>query len=141
MQKEDHPFAWLFKEEPDHYNFADLERDKTTIWDGVTNNLARKHLRSVRAGDTALFYHTGTERAIVGDMQVVEGPMADPNSEDSKAVVVRVKVGKRWTHAVTLEEVKKDPKLANWDLVRLPRLSIVPVTSAQWERLQRLRKG
>ena len=130
--------GWLFKEEPDHYNFADLERDKTTLWDGVTNNLARQNLRKVRPGDRVLYYHTGKEKAVVGEMRVIEGPTPDPASADPKAVVVKVQAVRRWMNPVTLGRIKKEPELADWELVRLPRLSVVPVSMEQWNRLVKL---
>ncbi len=139
MTKND-PVKWLFKEEPEHYNFADLERDGATLWDGVTNNLARQNLRKVKAGDRVLYYHTGQERAIVGEMRVLEDPMPDPAGDDPKAVVVKVQAACRWAVPVTLERIKADKQLAGWDLVRLPRLSVVPVSPEQWQRLQQLRK-
>ena len=140
MNTQDSPIAgWLFKEEPNHYSFKDLERDGETLWDGVDNNLARKNLRLVKVGDAVLYYHTGKERAIVGEMQVVAGPMPDPASDDPKAVVVKVKAGPRWDRPVTLEQIKKDPQLADWDLVRLGRLSVMPVTADQWRRVLELR--
>src|SRR5262245_42707215 len=76
---------WLFKEEPSCYSFGQLEKDKPTVWAGVKNALARKHLRNVQVGDRVLYYHTGQERAIVGEMRVVTGPSADPNSDDPKS--------------------------------------------------------
>jgi predicted RNA-binding protein with PUA-like domain len=130
--------SWLFKQEPGCYSFADLERDGATAWDGVANNLARKHLRQVRQGDRILYYHTGAEKAIVGEMRAVADATADPQSGDDKAVVVRVEPAQRWSHPVTLQTIKADQLLAAWDLVRLPRLSVVPVTEAQWRRLEEL---
>jgi predicted RNA-binding protein with PUA-like domain len=129
---------WLFKEEPDHYNFADLEHDGATIWDGVTNALARQQLRKVKVGDAVLYYHTGSERAIVGEMRVIEGPAPDPASDDPKAVVVKVEAVRRWPQPVTLTQIKADKSLAGWDLIRLPRLSVVPVTEEQWRRVVEL---
>jgi predicted RNA-binding protein with PUA-like domain len=131
---------WLFKEEPEVYNFSDLERDGSVLWQGVNNPLARKNLRSVTVGDRALYYHTGKERAIVGEMLVTQGPMPDPDSDDPKAVVVRVEASNRWPAPLTLERIKKDKLLASWDLVRLPRLSVVPISPAQWQRLEELRE-
>jgi predicted RNA-binding protein with PUA-like domain len=130
--------GWLFKEEPDHYNIADLERDGSTWWDGVDNALARQHLRQVKPGDRVLYYHTGKERAVVGEMRVLEGPTADPAEKDPKAVVVKVAKVKRWPCPVTLAQIKADPVLAGWDLVRLPRLSVVPVSAEQWRRVEEL---
>jgi len=131
--------GWLFKEEPNHYSYSDLERDGETLWDGVDNNLARKNLRLVKTGDTVLYYHTGKERAIVGEMQVVAGPMPDPGSDDAKAVVVKVKPICRWKKPLSLDRVKKDAQLAEWDLVRLGRLSVMPVSANQWRRILELR--
>jgi predicted RNA-binding protein with PUA-like domain len=139
--KESLSAGWLFKEEPNHYSYNDLERDVQTLWDGVDNNLARKNLRRVRAGDAVLYYHTGKERAIVGEMLVVEGPIPDPGSDDAKAVVVTVKALRRWERPVTLERIKADPLLASWDLVRLGRLSVMPVSAEQWNRVLKLRDG
>jgi predicted RNA-binding protein with PUA-like domain len=128
--------CWLFKEEPDHYNFADLERDGTTLWDGVTNNLARLNLRKVRAGDRIFYYHTGKEKAVVGEMKAVSGPLAD--HADPKAVAVRVRAVRRLPRPVPLSRIKDEPTLADWDLVRISRLSVVPVTPAQWRRVKDL---
>jgi predicted RNA-binding protein with PUA-like domain len=133
--------CWLFKEEPDHYNFADLERDGRTWWDGVTNNLARQNLRRVSPGDRVFYYHTGKEKAVVGEMRVVSGPMPDPASDDPKAVVVEVQVVRRLHQPVSLSRIKADPVLASWDLVRLSRLSVVPVSEEQWHRVEALSRG
>ena len=130
--------CWLFKEEPTHYNFADLERDGKALWNGVDNNLARQNLRKVRKGDRILYYHTGKEKAIVGEMRALRDSKPDPASDDDKAVVVEVQAIKRLQHPVSLERIKTEPQLANWDLVRLPRLSVMPVTEAQWRRVEEL---
>lgn len=130
--------CWLFKEEPDHYSYADLERDGKAVWDGVSNNLARRHLRNVRAGDRVLYYHTGKEKAVVGEMRVTTGPQDDPAADDPKAVVVTVEPVRRWPRPVTLEEIKKDKRFAQWELVRLPRLSVMPVSDQQWHWLAEL---
>lgn len=130
--------SWLFKEEPEHYSYGDLERDGATLWDGVTNNLARQNLRKVQPGDRVLFYHTGKERAIVGEMLVLEGPMPEPGSSDPRSVVVKVAPVGRWAAPVRLEQIKQDPLFKDWELVRLPRLSVMPVSAEQWQRLERL---
>jgi predicted RNA-binding protein with PUA-like domain len=129
---------WLFKEEPDHYSFADLERDGGTLWTGVTNALARQNLRKVKGGETILYYHTGKEKAIVGEMKAVGDPTADPDDKDPKAVAVRVQAVRRWPRPVTLKQIKEDPELAEWELVRLARLSVVPLTEAQWRRVEEM---
>jgi predicted RNA-binding protein with PUA-like domain len=129
---------WLIKEEPTHYSFADLERDGTTRWDGVTNNLARQNLRQVRRGDRLLYYHTGNEKAIVGEAQAISDATADSESDDPKSVVVLVKAVRRLPHPVPLQVIKSSPQFEGWDLVRLPRLSVVPVTQEQWRHVQEL---
>jgi predicted RNA-binding protein with PUA-like domain len=128
---------WLFKEEPTHYNYADLERDGKTLWSGVNNPLARKYLREVRPGDRILYYHTGKEKAIVGEMRAVGNPRPDKNKDD-KAVVVEVEPVKRLKNPVSLARVKADAHLKNWELARLPRLSVMPVTEDQWRRVEEL---
>lgn len=132
------PGGWLFKEEPSHYSFADLQRDGSAVWDGVSNALARHHLRSVKPGDRVLYYHTGSEKAVVGEMEVVAGPQSDPNDDDPKAVVVTVRPVRRWEWPVTLAQIKAEPQLATWDLVRLPRLSVVAVSPEQWRLLEKM---
>jgi predicted RNA-binding protein with PUA-like domain len=130
--------SWLFKEEPDHYSYADLERDGETSWSGVSNNLARKHLRQVKKGDRILYYHTGKEKAVVGEMVAAADATADPKSDDPKAVTVKVKPVRRLPLPVTLERIKADKTLAQWELARLPRLSVMPVSDAQWRRIEDL---
>ena len=129
---------WLFKQEPNCYSLTDLERDGSTVWDGIANALARKNLRQAKPGDRVLFYHTGKEKAVVGEMKVVGNPMADPNSDDPNAVVVKVKFVRRFDKPVSLAAIKADDRLAQWDLVRLPRLSVVPVSEEQWKWLEEL---
>jgi len=121
---------WLFKEEPDRYAYADLERDGTAVWDGVSNALALKNLRQVRGGDRVLYYHTGKEKAVVGEMEVA--------AVDAETGAVTVRPLRRWPKPVPLARIKADPALADWELVRLPRLSVLPVTEEQWRRLGEL---
>ena len=137
-KKKQKPGGWLFKEEPDCYNYATLEKDGATLWAGVKNALARQHLRNVKAGDRVLYYHTGKERAIVGEMRVVANPTADPASDDPKAVVVKVEPVRRWDPPVTLAEIKADPLFGDWELVRISRLSVMPVSPELWQRLEEL---
>jgi len=129
---------WLFKEEPEHYSFADLQRDGSTVWDGVSNALARQHLRKVKRGDRVLLYHTGKEKAVVGVMRVVSGSRADPNDPDPKAVAVEVAPVRLLPRPVPLAAIKADLHFKGWELVRLPRLSVMPVTEAQWRRIEEL---
>src|SRR5438132_6370239 len=131
---------WLFKEEPTHYNYADLERDRRTLWEGVENPLARKNLRQVRRGDRILYYHTGKEKAIVAEMRALDDSRPGKSKTDDKAVVVEVEAVRRLNNPVTLGRIKGEPQLKDWDLVRLPRLSVVPVTEEQWRRVEELSK-
>jgi predicted RNA-binding protein with PUA-like domain len=133
--------SWLFKSEPDCYSYKDLERDGVTLWDGVTNALARKHLRSIQPGDHILYYHTGGERAVVGLATAVGAPVPDPSAEDANGVAIEIKALKPLARAVTLARIRADDRLADWDLLRLPRLSVVPVTAAQWKRVEELAKS
>src|SRR5262249_8302271 len=129
---------WLFKEEPDHYGYGDLEREQTTLWNGVTNNLARMHLRQVRRGDRILYYHTGKEKADVREIRAVRDPPPGPNSDDPRAVAVQVRPVRGLQHPGCLGRIKDDPSVASWDLVRLPRLSVMPVTEDEWRRVEEL---
>jgi predicted RNA-binding protein with PUA-like domain len=131
---------WLLKEEPTHYSFVQLHAEGRTIWDGVRNPLARQHLRLMRKGDRAFYYHTGKEKAIVGEVRVVSGPWTVPEADDPKEVLVEVKAVRWLPHPVTLARIKADPLLSNWDLVRLPRLSVMPVSQEQWRRVEELSK-
>ena len=131
---------WLFKEEPDHYSLLDLFRDKRTVWAGVENNLALKHLRSVHKGDRVLYYHTGKEKAVVGVMEVVKDAYPDPERDDPRFVVVDVKPVLRLDRPVPLAEIKANSIFADFALVRISRLSVMPVTNEQWAEIERLSK-
>jgi predicted RNA-binding protein with PUA-like domain len=129
---------WLFKTEPGSYSWTQLERDKRTVWDGVKNALALKHLASVAAGDEVLFYHTGDEKQVVGVARVARGAYPDPKAKDPRLLAVDLEVGRALPRPVTLAEMRADAKLAGFDLLRLPRLSVMPVSSAQWSEILRL---
>ena len=127
---------WLFKTEPSVYSYQQLEKDKKTIWDGVKNNLALKNLKEIKKGDPILIYHTGEEKAAVGIARALSGAYADPSKKDPKLLVVDIEAVKPLPRPVALSEVKANAKLANFDLVRLSRLSIMKVTDDQWEILE-----
>jgi len=129
------PQYWLLKTEPSDYSYADLSRDGKTVWDGVSNNLALKHLRNIKVGDLAFIYHTGKERVLVGIAEVISDPYPDPKRNDPKLAVVDVKAREELPQSVSLAEVKAEPEFSDFPLVRLPRLSVMPVTSPQWNRL------
>lgn len=124
---------WVLKTEPSEYGFPDLVRDRRTRWEGVSNPVALKHLRAMQEGDDALIYHTGKEKALVGLARVVGAPYPDPGNP--KLVVVDVAPVEPLPRAVTLAEIKAEPAFADLGLVRVPRLSVVPVEPAQWRRM------
>ena len=139
------PNYWLLKTEPSTYSYADLERDGKTVWDGVTNALALKHLRSMKRGDLAFVYHTGAEKQIVGIAGVVRNPYPDSKESEPKLVVVDLKPRERLQRAVTLAEIKNRREFADpdesgqiFELVRMGRLSVMPVSEARWRRVCRL---
>ena len=129
------PGYWLLKTEPSDYSYDDLKKDRKTIWDGVSNNLALKHLRNMKKGDLAFIYHTGEERTLVGIAEVTSDPYPDPKKKDPKLVVVDVKANRELPRGGTLKAIKSDPTFSDFLLVRLPRLSVMPVTPSQWKRL------
>ncbi len=133
--------CWLVKTEPNDYSFDDLVRDGRTRWDGIKNALALKHLRQMKRGDEVLVYHTGKEKAVIGTAAVVRGPHADPEQDDPKLAVVDLKAGKALPAPVTLAAVKADPSFADFALVRMSRLSVMPVTAAQKRRLMTLARA
>ncbi len=129
---------WLLKTEPSCYAWDDLARDKRTVWEGITNATALIHIRNMKKGDLALVYHTGGERAAVGVAEVVTNPYPDPNVEDERVVVVDIKPKRKLARPVTLDEIKADRAFAGWDLLRIGRLSVVPVPPKMWERIDTL---
>jgi len=126
---------WILKTEPSAYSFDELERDRTAVWDGVTNPLALKHLREMQPGDDVLIYHTGDEKAVVGLARVTAAAYPDPRAKDPKLVVVELKPGRRLKRPVTLAEIKPEPAFHDLALVRMPRLSVVPATAVHWKKL------
>jgi predicted RNA-binding protein with PUA-like domain len=132
---------WLFKEEPTHYAFDALVKDKKTIWSGVNNPLARKHLRDVRKGDRIFYYHTGDEKAVVGIAKALGDAYVDPSDTAGKQPVVDVGPVKKLPRPVRLSEIKADRVFKDSPLVRIPRLSVMPVTDDQWKRIEDLAGG
>ncbi|BAZ01784.1 hypothetical protein NIES37_57900 [Tolypothrix tenuis PCC 7101] len=129
---------WLLKTEPDNYSYSDLATEGSTVWDGVNNPLALKHLRTMVIGDLALIYHTGRERQVVGVAEIVSQPYADPALNDAKRAVVDVRAVNNVKQPVTLAQIKQDSFFIDFDLLRLPRLSVVPVSESYWQRLMQL---
>ena len=135
------PNYWVLKTEPSTYSYDTLVKDGSTYWDGVKNPVALKHIRSVKKGDLALIYHTGKEKAAIGIARITSGPYPDPAQDDEKAAVFDLKAVKALKRPVTLKEIKSDRTFENMALVRQGRLSVVPATKKQWDRLLKLGGG
>ena len=123
---------FLFKEEPEHYSFDAFLKDKRTTWTGVRNPVAQKHLREVRKGDRIFYYHTGKEKAVVGIAKAARNAYADPNGEGHVVDIVPVK---RLRRPVTLAEIKQDRRFAKLPLVRVPRLSVMPIEDGAFDAI------
>ena len=130
---------WLMKSEPESYSWEDLLRDRQTEWDGVRNNAARLHLKAMRPGDEAFFYHSMSDKAVVGIMRIVREAQPDP--KDSDWVSVRVEPVRPLPRPVTLAEIKAEPRLAKMELIRQSRLSVAPVREEEWKVVLELAKG
>ena len=132
---------WLTKQEPSGprgYNFSTLEKEKTTVWDGVHNNLALKHMRNMKKNDLVMYYHTGNERKIVGIMTVTSKPYPNPEEDNERFVVVDVKYKKRLKNPVSLELMKKEKSFKDWELLRIGRLSVMAVPKNIWDKIIKL---
>jgi len=129
---------WLAKQEPSGprgYNFETLKKDKKTVWEGVHNNLALQHMRNMKSGDLVLFYHTGDEKQIMGIMEVISNPYPNPKEEKERFIVVDVMYKKSLKRTITLDEIKKQKTFKNWDLLRISRLSVMPVPKDIWDAI------
>jgi predicted RNA-binding protein with PUA-like domain len=129
---------WLMKSEPGSYSWGDLVRDGGTMWDGVRNNAARLHLRAMRPGDQAFFYHSMDERAVVGIMKITGS--GQPDGDDGSWVKVPVEPVKALKKPVTLAEIKAEPKLDKMELIRQSRLSVAPVRNEEWKLILEMAK-
>ena len=129
---------WLLKSEPQDYSYTDLKQAERTVWNGVKNPLALKYLRTMQPTDEALFYHTGKERRVVGIAQILSLPYPDPALDDPKLVVVDIRAVRSLPQPVTLAQIKQSGNFADFDLIRLPRLSVVPVSAQYWQKILQL---
>ncbi len=126
---------WLLKTDPETYAFTDLLARGTDTWDGVRNPLAVGHMKQMARGDRVLVYHTGAERAVVGTATVAGGPKPDPSDASGRLVVVDLRAGRRLARPVTLDALRGYPVFRACDLLRIPRLSVVPLTEDQHARI------
>ena len=132
---------WLVKEEPEHYAFSSFVSDKTTVWAGVRNPVAQRNLRDMKKGDRVFYYHTGKEKAIIGTATVSATAYPDPKDKTGRLVVVELAAGKPLKRPVTLAEIKADKRFTDMPLVRIARLSVQPVTDAQWDMIEAISKS
>ena len=129
---------WLVKTEPDEFSYADLEKQKLSVWDGVANPAALRNLRAMRVADRVLVYHTGAQKAVVGVAEVVRAAYPDPRKKDQRLVVVELKPRGRLAHPVTLAQIKASPVFEGSPLVRQGRLSVVALSAEQWKEIELL---
>ena len=129
---------WLFKEEPSHYGFDALVKDKRAVWSGVKNPVAQKHLHAVKRGDSIFYYHTGDERSVVGVAVALGDAYQDPEDKTGRSAVVDVGPVRKLKRPVTLAEIKADARFKTFPLVRISRLSVMPVSDAEWKRIEKM---
>jgi len=129
---------WLVKEEPTHYGWGAFVKDKKAVWSGVRNALAQRHLRAIQKGDRIFYYHTGDEKAVVGVAKALSGAYPDPEDSSGKYAAVDIAPVKQLPRPVTLAEIKADSAFKDFALVRIARLSVMPVTDAQWARIEHM---
>jgi predicted RNA-binding protein with PUA-like domain len=132
---------WLVKEEPSNYSFDQFVADGATVWSGVKNPLAQKNLRAMKKGDRVFYYHTGNEKAVVGTAKVTVAAYPDPKDKTGKLVVVELQPDKKLKRPVTLAEIKAAGRFPDFPLVRLPRLSVMPVSDEQWDAIEAMARG
>jgi predicted RNA-binding protein with PUA-like domain len=137
----DHALLWLFKEDPEHYSFDELQKEGKTSWDGVHNNLALKNLRQVKKGDQIFYYQTGDDKSVVGIMKATNDAYSNEKGVDletSKEVAVDVAPVRKLKNPVSLHAIKADSKFKDFILVKFSRLSVMPVTKDQWDQIMKL---
>ena len=126
---------WLFKEEPSNYSYDALVKDGRTSWTGVRNPVAQRNLRAVKKGDSIFFYHTGKEKAVIGIARAADAAYVDPKDKDGKLYAVDVEPVKKLKNPVTLAAIKADKAFSTFVLTRVPRLSVMPVSDAEWKKI------
>jgi predicted RNA-binding protein with PUA-like domain len=132
---------WLVKEEPENYSYSTFLKDGTTVWAGVRNPVAQRNLREMKKGDRVFFYHTGKEKQVVGTATVTKTAYPDPKDKTGSLVVVELGAGKALKRPVTLAEIKADKRFADMPLVRIPRLSVQPVSDDQWDMIEAISRS
>jgi predicted RNA-binding protein with PUA-like domain len=129
---------WLLKTEPSCYSFAQLQKERTTVWNDVRNPSALRNLSRMAKGDPCFIYHTGDEKAVVGIARALGQAYPDPNQDNPRLLVIDLEAVKALPHPVTLKAIKATAAFEGWDLVRLPRLSVMAVSAAQWGEIEKM---
>ena len=129
---------WLFKEEPTHYGYDDFVKDGKTVWSGVKNPVAQKHLHAVKKGDRIFYYHTGDEKAVVALAKAATDAYDDPGDKSGKLAAVDVVPVAKLPRPVTLAEIKAKSSFKDFPLVRISRLSVMPVSDREWSEIEKL---
>jgi predicted RNA-binding protein with PUA-like domain len=132
---------WLVKEEPTHYNYDQFAADGKTVWSGVRNPLAQKHLRAMNKGDRVFYYHTGKEKAVIGTAKIAGTPYPDPADTTGRLFVVEMVPDKKLKRPVTLAEIKQSGRFKDFLLVRMSRLSVMPVTEEHWAEIESMARA
>lgn len=134
------PNYWLLKSEPTVYSYDDLVKDKKTVWDGVSSFAALKHMRSMKKGDLAFLYYSGEEKAVIGIVQIASAAYPDPKQQDERKVVIEIVPKQKLKNTVTLASIKAEKAFASFPLVRIPRLSVMPVETTLWQKILKMSK-
>ncbi len=132
------PNYWLLKSEPTVYSYDDLVKEKKTVWDGVSSFAALKHMRSMKKGDLAFIYHSGEEKAVIGIAQISTAAYPDPKQQDERMVVIEIVPKQKLKNTVTLASIKAEKAFASFPLVRIPRLSVMPVETTLWQKILKM---
>ena len=132
---------WLVKSEPNTFSFADLQRDGSTVWDGVRNNAAALHLKAMKVGDEAFFYHSNEGKAVVGIAKIVREAFPDASDPAGRFVAVEIAPVRALKREVGLATIKADPLLSKMEMIRQNRLSVSPVSEAEWKHILKLAGG
>lgn len=126
---------WLVKQEPSAYSWDDFQKEKSTAWTGIRNYQARNHLAEMKRGDRVLFYHSVKDKAVVGTASVEKTAFPDETTEDPRWIAVQLKIGKPMKTPVTLETIKEEPQLKNIGLIKQSRLSVMPLSQPEYQRI------
>jgi predicted RNA-binding protein with PUA-like domain len=129
---------WLLLADPKSYGFEDLVKDKKTVWDGISGSLAQKHMRSFKAGDKVLIYHTAPDKAVVGTARIVSDPYPDPKDHEQKMVVVDVERGAGFKQPVPLASMRENHKLSAMTFLKIQRIAVSPISKAEWDEIVRM---